>query len=383
MEKADALVSLLAENAAKVDAEAEFPVENLCALRESGYLGLLVPTEYGGMGRGLDDMVEVARSLSTGCLSTAMIWAMHCQQTDVLVRHADAGLRAELLPRVAAGEVYLASITTDTNKGGHLLAAQDSLAHRGELLTLHRDAPVVTGGVHADGFLITMRAHQEAREHEVTLVYANRKDLSVQQTHEWRTLGMRGTHSVGLRLSGQVPAHHIVGAPGRFREVAADSMVPTGHLGWSACWLGAAQGAFSRLVRKLAASAHKGGTDLSSPLVQERVARIRLDLELVSAYLSKVREEVSALRESGRRLDAPSVQIHLNTLKLAASELTFQAADRMVQLAGLSTGYSGDSPIPLERVFRDLRSAALNYANDRLLTANGALSMLDRAVTLV
>jgi acyl-CoA dehydrogenase len=56
--------------------------------------------------------------------------------------------------------------------------------------------------------------------------------------------------------------------------------------------------------------------------------------------------------------------------------------DRMMQLAGLSGGYSGQSPIPLERVFRDLRSAALNYSNDRLWLANGTLVLLDRGVSL-
>jgi acyl-CoA dehydrogenase len=42
-----------------------------------------------------------------------------------------------------------------------------------------------------------------------------------------------------------------------------------------------------------------------------------------------------------------------------------------------------DSPLRLERAFRDLRSAALNYANDRLLRANGILQLTDREVQLI
>ncbi|MFB6875335.1 acyl-CoA dehydrogenase family protein [Streptomyces sp. NPDC056323] len=383
MTDVDSLVRILTEHATDVDTKARFPVEGLQALRSSGYLGLLVPTEYGGMGLGLDALVDIARRLATGCLSTAMIWAMHCQQTDLLVRHAGPRLRTELLPRIAAGEVYLASVTTEAGSGGELLSAHEALRGRDEDLVIRRAAPVVTGGAYADGFLITMRAHQDAGPHEVSLVYADRADLEIEQTGDWDTLGMRGTHSVALRLTGHVPVDNMVGPPGRFRQAAADSMVPTGHLAWSACWLGAAQGAFSSLVRRLAGGARKGGSDISSPLVQERIARIRLDLELVSAYLAKVQEEVTGIRAEGGRLDGPVVRIHLNSLKLAASELTFRAADRMVQLAGLSVGYAHTSPLPLERVFRDLRSAALNYANDRLLTANGTLSLLDRNVTLV
>jgi acyl-CoA dehydrogenase len=56
--------------------------------------------------------------------------------------------------------------------------------------------------------------------------------------------------------------------------------------------------------------------------------------------------------------------------------------DGLLEVAGLFTGYKRDSAIPLERIFRDLRSASLNFANDRLLTMNGALTLLDRDVTL-
>lgn len=383
MSDIDELVAVLTAHAADVDTQARFPVEGLAALRASGHLGLLVPREYGGQGQDLADLVRVAHRLAGGCLSTAMTWAMHCQQVDLVVRHARSPLREKLLPRIAAGEVYLASITTGPGKGGHLLTAHDALTEQDGRLRIDRRAPVVTGGAHADGFLITMRAGGDRRDDEVSLIYADRADLTIEQTGGWQTLGMRGTESVALRVRGSVAADNLVGTPGGFREAAADSMIPTGHLAWSACWLGAAHGAFSALIRQIASGSRRGGPDVSSPLVQERVARIRLDLELVSAYLTRVREEVSAVRARDGRLDVPAVQIHLNSLKIAASELTFRAADRMVQLAGLTGGYHTDAPVPVERTFRDLRSAALNYANDRLLTANGTLSLVDRRVTLI
>ncbi|MCK1798977.1 acyl-CoA/acyl-ACP dehydrogenase [Streptomyces sp. XM4193] len=377
----DALVALLAANAAEVDRNARFPVENLAALRSAGQLGLLVPRRYGGAGGDLADLVRTAERLAGGCLSTAMIWAMHCQQVDVLVRHAGPRLAAELLPRVAAGEVYLASVTTGTATGGHLLSAADALERgAGEELLLGREAPVVTGGQHADGFLVTMRESADAGEHEVSLVYADRAALTVEATGGWNTLGMRGTASGALRLSGAVPPDQVVGPSGGFREVALDSMVPVGHLAWSACWLGAARSSFSALVRWLGREQRER---LSSSLVRERLGRIRLDLELVSGYLGGVRAEVEQVRARGSRPDAAEVQIHLNSLKAAASELTYRAVDRMVQLAGLTVGYSADSPVPLERTLRDLRSAALNYSNDRLWTANGALCLLDRGVKLL
>ncbi|APS20092.1 MULTISPECIES: acyl-CoA dehydrogenase family protein [Streptomyces] len=381
-EAAEKVLPLLQAEAARTDAQAAFPEAGLQALRESGLLGLLVPEEYGGMGGDLTDLVDVAGLLAGGCLSTAMIWAMHCQQSDAVVRFASPELKSWLLPRIARGEVYLASVTTEPGKGGHLLTGKAPLQHEEGLLTLRRDAPVITGGRHADGFLITMRASPEAADNQVSLVYADREQLELVERGEWDTLGMRGTESLGFTISGSVPAFQTVGEAGEFQRIAVESMAAVGHLAWAACWLGAGRAALQGLVGLVRSADRPGSIDVRSELVNERLARIRMDLELVSAYLRRVLDEVTQLRAAGQSLVQTPVQIHLNTLKVTAAELTFQAVDRMVQLAGLRFGYHRQSPLPLERTLRDLRSASLNYANDRLLVANGALTLMDRSVRL-
>ena len=85
------------------------------------------------------------------------------------------------------------------------------------------------------------------------------------------------------------------------------------------------------------------GPDLRSDLVREQLGRIRVDLELVSAYLAQTCDQVACARAAGDSLATPRMQVRLNTLKLAASELMFQAVDRMVQ-AGLAVGYSRRGP---------------------------------------
>lgn len=237
---------------------------------------------------------------------------------------------------------------------------------------------MVTGGRHADGYLVTMRAHPDATVNEVSLVYVDRADAEVEVGGDWDPLGMRATESIGLVLSGRPPARNLVGAPGGFAEIARESMIPISHLGWSACWLGAARGALRELVAALRESARTEYGDL----FYERLARIRVDLEIVSAYLAQVVEHLARARAEQRPLATPAVQLRLNALKLIASEHTFGAVDRMVQLAGLRLGYLRNSPIALERHFRDLRAAALNHANDSLWTGVGALTLLDRSVEL-
>ncbi|MER8118478.1 acyl-CoA dehydrogenase family protein [Streptomyces sp. NPDC094031] len=371
------VVEVTEAHLADADRDAVFPLEALAALRRSRLLGLLVPVAYGGLGGTPRDLVRAAETLGRADMSVAMIFAMHCQQSAALVRHADERLAKAVLPRVAAGEIYLASVTTETGKGGRLTTADARLTEADGLLEIDRFAPVVTGGAHADGFLITMRAPGDATAHDVSLVYADRDQLTVAASGDWQPMGMRASHSAPLRLTGRVPARQVVGEPGHFHEIAAQVFGPLAHLGWSAAWLGTAAGALSRVLRLIRSPAGRARFDITSELLLTRLSRARQRLDGVHALL---RQAVPVV-ESGEDLSRPPRQLLLNALKITASEQCLAAVDELVEAVGLRDGYLKDSPTRLELAVRDLRSAALNYHNDRLHLADGRLALRDPGVT--
>jgi acyl-CoA dehydrogenase len=372
-----ALTETVRRHAADCDEHATFPREALAGMRSSGLLGLLVPTSHGGMGGSLSDMLDISALLARDCLSTAMIFTMHCQQVATVRDHAAPALRDRLLPRIAAGEVYLASVTTGATTGGHLLTSDPAVRRAGDHLVLDRAAPVVTGGRYADAFLITTQAPDAKSPHEVSLVYAERGRLEAEVTGEWNSLGMRATDSVPMRLRGSVPTDHVIGGHGNFRHVTVTTFAPLAHLGWAACWLGTATGALSRTVGWLRSPAERKRRDLSGELLLTRLSKARQRLETVHALL---RRATQVYTDGGSDVSTPSVQSLLNTVKITASEQCLAAVDDLVELAGLAQGYLRGAPLALERALRDLRSASLNYSNDRLYTANGALTLQDRTV---
>ncbi|BAJ27507.1 MULTISPECIES: acyl-CoA dehydrogenase family protein [Kitasatospora] len=376
------LFGVLRENAAADDENASFPVASLDALRASGLMGLSVPVEYGGLGGSLADLAAVAQELGRGSLSTALIWAMHCQQVATLAEYAGPALRSRLLPRIARGEVYVASVTSEKGKGGHLTSAAAALGREDGDLLIDRDAPIVTGGAQADGFLITMRDSADASANAVTLVYADREQLETTQRDGWNPMGMRATHSVAMTLRGTVPADQRVGAAGGFAEASAAVFAPAAHIGWSASWLGAVCGVLRDALTTLREPSGRRDFDLRSELVLDRIARIRLDVDAVDAFLAQVVREIEEIRRTGGDIGAAPVQLRLNGLKVFASETLMSAADRLMDLLGLRHGYMRGSAIPAERLFRDLKSARLNYSNDRLTTANGTLALFDPEVSL-
>ncbi|MEV4443081.1 acyl-CoA dehydrogenase family protein [Streptomyces sp. NPDC049577] len=371
------VAEVAAAHLVRTDREAAFPVEALDEMRRTGLLGLLVPTEYGGLGGTVADMVATSIELGRVDMSVAVIFAMHCQQVEAVVRHGSEPLRRRLLPEIADGRRYLASVTTEAGKGGHLLTSESALSDADGELLLDRFAPIVTGGEHADGFLVTMLAPGATSPNQVSLVYADREQLTtLERSGDWQPLGMRASHSVALKLRGQVPCAQVVGRQGDFRAIVTSVFGPMAHLGWSACWLGTAAGALSRVLRMLRSPANRGRTDLGSELLLTRLSRTRQRLETVHALLARTERTVAESAD----LSLPRVQLQLNALKITAAEECYRAVDELVDAVGMRHGYLKDSPTRLEHALRDLRSAALNYSNDRLHLADGKLALLDPEV---
>lgn len=378
-QRTDQVAAVAAEHLARTDRDAAFPVEALEEMRRTGLLGLLVPRNHGGLGGTTEDVVTASIALGRIDMSVAMIFAMHCQQVAAVVRYGNERLREELLPEIAAGRIYLASVTTEAGKGGHLLSSESALAAREGELLLDRFAPIVTGGEYADGFLVTTQSPAPASPNQVSLVYAHRDQLTVERSGDWQPLGMRASHSVALRLTGAVPAHQVVGGHGDFRTIVTTVFGPMAHLGWSACWLGTAAGALSRVVKLLRGPQSRGRVNLDSELLLTRLSRSRQRLDAVHALLDRARQVVATADD----LSVPRVQLLLNGLKITAAEECYQVVEGLVDAVGMRHGYLKDSPTRLEHSLRDLRSAALNYSNDRLHLVDGKLALLDPEVRLV
>ncbi|MEU7584319.1 acyl-CoA dehydrogenase family protein [Streptomyces sp. NPDC041068] len=375
--------ALAEKHADATDEAAEFPVAVLDELRATGLLGLMVPTEHGGLGGSLDDMLDVSMALGRADMSVAMIFSMHCQQVAGIVDHADDRLAGELLPQIAAGRAYLASVTTEAGKGGHLLTAEAELTAEPGWLDIDRFAPIVTGGLHADGFLVTMRSPDSRSPNEVSLVYAHRDQLDIKPSGEWNPLGMRASHSTALHLTGRVPEHQVIGEHGQFRHIVLDTFGPLAHLGWSASWLGTASGALSRVLRMLRSPAGRKSANLDSELLLTRLSRARQRLDTVHALMRHTAATYLQVRADGDDLSRPRYQLQINALKITASEECHRAVEDLIDAVGLRHGYLKSGPTGLERSLRDLRSAALNYNNDRLHQAGGKLALLDPEVRLV
>ena len=371
----------LRERACLVDSSAHFPVEGVKALYDHGLMALMSPKAYGGQEVDLGTFVEVASILAGECLSTALVWSMHSQQVAVVAQHANLELKEKILRSVAERGAFVASATTEAKGGGHILTCSAAAEERDEGLHIERFSPIVTGGEYAEWFIATIRTSKDIPLNEVSLVAIHKDDTHlVDEKNSWNVMGVRGTRSIAVQLSCALDEGDFIGEKGKFKNVALNPMIPLGHIAWSACWYGAIWRAYKVMMKHLREKGAHGGADLKSDLIAERIAQVRLEIDSVKAFLMySVAEYNKVLDVKDNTYDGfadTSFNILINNLKVMVSEHAFTAIDKMVQIAGIKTGYSTGAHI--ERVFRDLRSARLMYANDKLIVASGKLSFSEK-----
>lgn len=379
---AEKVAVLLEANAPLIDENGLFPKENLTALKDSGLMGLLVPTKHGGLGGSIFELSRVAQILSSACLSTSMIWAMHSQQVATLINHGDSNLHKTILPNIAKGD-FIASVTTEYGKGGRLLSAESALIKDGLYYKLHRSAPVVTGGEYGDYYLITMRSSEDSGSNDVKLVLIKRTELDLNlENTKWDSLGMRGTQSVSVEINSVISNENIINNNVDFQYIAQKTMIPVGHIAWVSCWLGATKGVVEKVIRMIRNPKTRPSTiNLKSELLLEKIARIRMKIDVVDTFLNEtIKEYNDYLNLKDIHVTSPKnrkFNIKINTLKILGSEQLYTAVNELIDLIGLASGYLKNDVVPLERTLRDLRSASLMYNNSRLLNSNGRLSLLD------
>jgi acyl-CoA dehydrogenase len=358
-----------------VDRENRFPEESVGALREIGAFRYGLPRELSGWDFDFREFCQLAAIVGERCLSTAVIWAMHCQQ---LLTFSSSGIVDDLglLERVAGEQCLCASVTTEIQKGGDLLRTHAPLVREDGRVVVKRRAPIVSYGREAEYFLLTMRSAEQASN--TCLVVVTRRDGTISEGAALETLGMRGTQSLSMTFDVNVPASRIV--PGDFLSLAQRSMIPAGHLGWASGWYGAAKGLTNSVIRWLRRSASQDKKPFDSDALRLRLGEIRADLDLVQTLIEAAADRLQALRTRNAPAAAyadPTLNILVNNVKVCASRRCFAVVDALVEIVGLFEGYLAGSETGLERYFRDLRSATLMYKNDRLLDANGRLVVVE------
>jgi acyl-CoA dehydrogenase len=305
-------------------------------------------------------------TLAKACASTGMIAAMHHLQVLTLVRHGeDSGYFQAFLQQAADRQWLVASATSEVGATdiGTSIAA---LSPVGDRFRLDKQVATMSYGEQADAVLITARRTPRSGPSDQAFALVLRDSCRLEKRGQWNTLGMRGTCSPPFALSAEIEADQLLPAPAPL--IIRGTLAPLAHVLWSAVWLGIAEAAKEK-AHALARSRAERDPDHAP-------AR---DAGLVDAIakLHMLRSSVAAAaadfppRGAGEAGPTAAEMIRYATLKVSSSELAVSICTQCLLASGMAA-YSNASPYSIGRHLRDVLSAPVMIANERLLAGTAA-----------
>src|SRR5262250_2133373 len=135
----------LGDKIAPYDARHEFPREIVAKLGPLGFMGVLVPEEYGGAGLDYVSYALMVEELNRGDASVGItMWAHNSLGTNHIALFGGKALRERYLPRLARGELLAAWGLTEPGSGSDAAALRTRAERRGEEWVLNGSKAFIT-----------------------------------------------------------------------------------------------------------------------------------------------------------------------------------------------------------------------------------------------
>ena len=231
--------------AAENDRTLTFPRKSLEALGPDGFLGLMLPKEWGGLGQNHVMYAHVTETIARyGDASCAMCYVMHIGAVEALKLRATEYTIEKYLKKVREGLIGTLSYS-DPETGSHFWYPIASGARRvdGGFEVLKKASWTTSAGF-ADFYVLQTTSPDYNGDYSNLSVFVVDKDEIEAKPQEWDAMGLRGNQSGTLLLDWKfVPEQQLVGEIGDGAFSNDESVDPNFLIGSSGTWNGISLGA--------------------------------------------------------------------------------------------------------------------------------------------
>ncbi len=364
---------VIAPRAADVDEAQEYPWANVEALRDAGFTGMTVPTEFGGPGLSFLDAVLVVEEMAKVCGVTGRI-AVECNMgaiSAVMAYGTDdqKKLAADL---VLSGDKPAICIT-EPGAGSSASMMTTRADRRGDEYVINGIKHWITGGTVSRLHLIFARVFDEQGNEEGIGGFLVIRDETPGLSFGRRepTMGLRAIPEMEVLFEDMVVGPDmVVMPPSGFKRGFGDLMnaYNSQRVGAGTVGLGIAQGAY-----ELALDFVKTREQFDRPIaefqgVQWSLADMSVKLEAARSLTWRAAESHGP---NGSPFPDPAMAAQA---KIFTAEAAIEVVSDALQLHG-AAGYSRRNP--LERMYRDVRMFTIGGGTAGILRTVVASRILD------
>ncbi len=338
----------IVERARENDRNEHFDLELVERIAAQGYLGAIVPREYGGAGLDYLTYGLVVEEIGRGCSAMRTVISVQTSLVcSALLRWGTEAQKQEYLPKLCSGEWLGCFGLTEPDTGSDA-ANQRTRARRTDSgWVINGGKMWISLGNHAKLALIFAQTDPDQGHRGLAcfLVDTDQPGFQPQVIHH--KLGLRGSDTASISLDDvEVPADRVLGEIGDGFKVAM-SALDSGRYSVAAGCVGICQGCVDASVRYSKEREQFGRPIASFQLVQAMIADMVVDTEAARMLVWRA----GYLKDAGK----PNTT-ETSIAKLFATEAAVKSANTAIQVHG-GSGYVDDYPV--ERYFRDVRVTTL------------------------
>ncbi len=337
----------IAPNAARWDREECFPIEVAHRMGELGFLGMLIPEEYDGLGLDTTSYLVALEEIAAADASAAVLMSVHNSlPTQMLLNFGDDDQKERWLRPMARGAMIGAFSLSEPDAGSDASALRCQAVRDGDDWLLTGTKSWVTSGSFADVIIVMARtdtpdARRGSRGISAFVVTPDLPGFHVGKKEE--KMGLRASPTVQLTFDNmRVPAANLLGEEGQGFVYAMRSL-DNGRLGIAAQALGIAQAALDASLGYAAERKQFGKPIREFEAIQFKLADMGARIAAARALL----HQTAAAKDRGE-----STTLHGSMSKLLASEAAMWVTTQAVQIFG---GYGYVKDYPVEKLFRDAK----------------------------
>lgn len=331
---------VIAPSAAQSDREERIPPELIASLKEKGYLGSMLPKEYGGMGLDWVSVGILNEELGRGCSSVRSLLTVHGMAALAVLRWGTDEQRSRWLPAMAAGDIIGAFALTEPEVGSDAKQIQTTATRTEAGYVVKGRKKWITMGQIADVYLLFAQCDGKPA---AFLVESDAPGFS--RASITGMVGVRGSMLAELRLDDcLIPPDSMVGLAGSGLSHVALNCLDYGRYTVACGCVGLAQACLDQ--------------SLSYASERQQFGAPLRDNQLIQKMLTEMSVNVRAARllcyQAGymREMMDPDSIMETWAAKYFASRIVSQAASDAVQIHG-ANGCSRDYPV--ERYMRDAK----------------------------
>ncbi len=337
------------------DETQHFPRDLFTRLGEQGFLGILVPEEYGGSAMGYQEYVSIIVEIAKVCGSIGLSVAAHNSLcTNHILTFGNEEQKQKYLPKLATGEWVGAWGLTEPNTGSDAGRMQTTAVQDGDYWILNGTKSWITHGLSGEVAVVIVRTGELLDSRGMTAFVVERGTPGFSGGKKENKLGMRASETAEMIFDNcRLHKSQILGKVGE-GFIQSMKILDGGRISIAALALGIAKGAYEASV-KYAKERHQFGKPIADfQAIGFKLADMAVKIQAAELLI----RQASDMKNRHVPMTKESAMA-----KYYASEISVEIATDAVQIFG---GYGYTKDFPVEKYYRDSKLCTIGEGTSEI-----------------